>query len=200
MSHPQLTISERRDNGQNLYEKVILKVARAGNPQYGTTYAFEGLDGFWGRKESLNQPTVGMVYEVLLATKRNQSGTGEYKDILELRGPAPEGTPTTELAERAPQSNGTTPAPQARDSRGSVDEKITRMNILNRWTDMLGYEVSMYTADPEADRLDRVNAQFEKTYELIEEFQREFLPPPPAPEFDPPPVEEGPEDIDELPW
>ena len=123
MSHPQLVdfIEKRLANGQDQYAPLIVKVARKGNPDYGNTYAFEGIDGFWNRKDDKAQPEVGAIHRVRLATKAktgsNARAGSEYMDILEMWEPMP---PDTELTPVGPS--------QREGSAAPVAESVAKMS------------------------------------------------------------------------
>ena len=224
MSHPQLTIADRQSSGADVYEKIVVRIAtesqynaaKQGTGQ-GLQYAFEGIDGYWERKGDLSQPVVGQVYEVLLSTKAKQNGNGDYQDIRELRGPAPEGTPLTELGPRAPQSNGSAPAAQQATGYNypppsDKDAKITRAVVANDMVAMVGHEIEYLKLDfavIEPDKAERLDQLIALAYEAIQAVQADL--PKPADtaaqaEDSPPPTdaaqepEAEAETPQELPW
>jgi len=226
MSHPQLTIADRQSSGADVYEKIVVRIAtesqynaaKQGTGQ-GLQYAFEGIDGYWERKGDLSQPVVGQVYEVLLSTKAKQNGNGDYQDIRELRGPAPEGTPLTELGPRAPQSNGSAPAAQQATGYNypppsDKDAKITRAVVANDMVAMVGHEIEYLKLDfavIEPDKAERLDQLIALAYEAIQavqadlpkpgqqspSLQAEDSPPPTDAAQEPEAEAETPE---ELPW
>ena len=103
-------------------------------------------------------------------------------DILELRGPAPAGTPLTEIGSRAPQSN--TSAPAAQQATGynypppsDKDAKITRAVVANDMVAMVGHEIEYLKLDfavIEPDKAERLDQLIALAYEAIQAVQADL--------------------------
>ena len=222
--HSQLEARETQANGRTIYESIVATVR--GVSQYNTfTFSLEGIDGWWQRKEDLEQPVVGQSYRFLLGTKpKINDPSKDYCDILRME--STDDTPTAVGPRSAPastQSNGSAPAVVSQGG-GRYDDRnvaITTAVISNNLATLALAAATLATAKPKTAEEKEHCANARVTFDaalLAVEAVRAGLPeepaeepaatePPaeavaesPADEGPPPAVHEEPEAETELPW
>ena len=77
---------ETTADGRTTYESLILRISAIGNPKWGNSLAFEGIDDFWGLKDGEVLYGKGEIVKVLLATKPKVNDPAKkYMDIDRIR-------------------------------------------------------------------------------------------------------------------